>query len=342
MGSPKQTLQYRGESLLRRAALAALGAGCYPVIVVTGAYAEVSRREFEGLAVLEVLNPLWETGMASSVRAGVEGLIRAEGDATAAVLLLCDQPHVTSDVISGLVAAHRATGSPVVASTYGGSFGVPALFSRALFAELARLEGEAGAKQVIKRHASETHFLPFPCGEVDVDTPDDFSRLIEAGAIVRRATPADLPIIGRLGALLVREHHDFDPQRFLAASHRTPTDYASFIGAQLEDSDTAILVADDNGDVLGYAYAAVEGYDYMALRGPAGVLHDVIVDPEHRGLGVGRLLLDAALEFFRSRSVPRVVLLTAERNETAQRLFARMGFRRTMIEMTCELHDTAP
>jgi molybdenum cofactor cytidylyltransferase len=100
-----------------------------------------------------------------------------DADVDAAVLLLCDQPHVNADVISGLVAAHRATGSPVVASTYGGSFGVPALFGRTLFDELARLEGVAGAKQVIKKYASEAHFLPFPCGEVDVDTPDDFSRL---------------------------------------------------------------------------------------------------------------------------------------------------------------------
>jgi len=159
--------------------------------------------------------------------------------------------------------------------------------------------------------------------------------------IIRRATPADLPMIGRLGALLIEEHHDFDPRRFLAASQRTPADYASFMGAQLEDPDKAVLVADDNGDVVGYAFAAVEGYDYMALRGPAGVLHDVIVDPEHRGRGIGRLLLEATLAFFRSRGVPRVVLWTAQRNEAAQRLFASMGFRRTMIEMTRELDDPA-
>ncbi|HEX7318346.1 MAG TPA: nucleotidyltransferase family protein [Pyrinomonadaceae bacterium] len=182
MGAPKQTLQFSGQTLLRRAALAALGAGCSPVVVVTGAHAELSRRELEGLAVREVLNTRWETGMSSSVRAGVEGLINADPDANAAVLMLCDQPHVTSDVISNLITAHRANGRPVVASSYGGSFGVPALFGRTLFAELARLEGTAGAKQVIKRHASETHFLPFPGGEVDVDTPDDFSRLAAGDA----------------------------------------------------------------------------------------------------------------------------------------------------------------
>jgi molybdenum cofactor cytidylyltransferase len=176
MGSPKQTLQFRGESLLRRAALAALGAGCRPVIVVTGAHSELSRGELNGLDVREVFNTRWETGMASSVRAGVEELVSADADA--AVLLLCDQPHVTAEVIYALIAAHRTTGRPVIASTYGGSFGVPALFGRTLLAELTRLEGMSGAKEIIRRHASEAHFLPFPSGEVDVDTPDDFSRLI--------------------------------------------------------------------------------------------------------------------------------------------------------------------
>ena len=181
MGRPKQTLSYRGESLLRRAALAALGAGCRPVVVVTGAYAGLSRGELDGLDVGEVLNPLWETGMASSIRAGVEGLLGADADVAASVFMLCDQPHVTAEVVSGLVAAHRATGRPLVASAYGGGFGVPALFGRALFAELALLEGTAGAKQVIKRHTSEAHFLPLTGGEVDVDTPEDYSRLTALG-----------------------------------------------------------------------------------------------------------------------------------------------------------------
>ncbi|HEX8145440.1 MAG TPA: nucleotidyltransferase family protein [Pyrinomonadaceae bacterium] len=178
MGHAKQTLRFRGVSLLRRAALAALGAECRPVIVVTGAHSELSRRELEGLDAREVLNTRWETGMASSIRAGIEGIVSADTDAAAAVLLLCDQPHVTARVISGLVAAHRDTGRPIVASTYGGSFGVPALFSRTLFTELTRLQGKSGAKEVIRRHAGEAHFLPFPCGEVDVDTPYDFSCLI--------------------------------------------------------------------------------------------------------------------------------------------------------------------
>lgn len=178
MGSPKQTLQFKNNSLLRRATLAALDAQCRPVVVVTGANAELCRRELDHLDVREAFNPDWETGMASSIRVGIEGLVNMEPGIAAVVLLLCDQPHVTSDIISKLVTAHHATGRSVIASAYGGSFGVPALFSRRLFTELTELEGTSGAKEIIKRHVSETHFLRFPEGEVDVDTPHDFSRLI--------------------------------------------------------------------------------------------------------------------------------------------------------------------
>jgi ribosomal protein S18 acetylase RimI-like enzyme len=159
--------------------------------------------------------------------------------------------------------------------------------------------------------------------------------------VIRPATRADLPAIGRLGALLVRLHHDFDPQRFIPATPRTEQGYGSFLGTQLEVPDVFVLVADREGEVLGYSYAGLEGFDYMALRGPAGALYDIVVDPAHRGHGVGRMLLDATLAALADRGAPRVVLSTAERNEPAQRLFARAGFRRTMIEMTRE-RDGAP
>jgi len=156
-------------------------------------------------------------------------------------------------------------------------------------------------------------------------------------ATLRPAVPADLPAIGRLGALLVRLHHEFDPDRFIAATPQTEGGYASFLGTQLAEPNVVILVAERDGALLGYTYAGVEGRDYMALRGPAGVLYDIVVDPAHRGRGVGRMLIDATLAALQARGAPRVVLSTAERNEPAQRLFARAGFRRTMIEMTLEL-----
>jgi ribosomal protein S18 acetylase RimI-like enzyme len=160
-------------------------------------------------------------------------------------------------------------------------------------------------------------------------------------ATIRPAELTDIPALGRLGALLVRTHHDFDPKRFIKATSQTARGYGSFLGAQRGAPDVILLVAERDGQVLGYAYAGVEGYDYTSLRGPAGVLHDIVVDSAFRGQGVGRLLLGATLAALESRGAPRVVLSTAERNEAAQSLFTRAGFRRTMIEMTRELDGGA-
>lgn len=159
--------------------------------------------------------------------------------------------------------------------------------------------------------------------------------------LVRRATPADLPAVGRLGALLVRTHHTFDETRFIAATRHTEVGYASFLGTQLGERDVVVLVAEQDGQVIGYTYAGVEEQDWMSLRGRAGVLHDIVVDPERRRNGVGQMLLDSTIALLKSLGAPQVVLWTAELNEPAQRLFASAGFRRTMVEMTRDLDDVA-
>lgn len=159
---------------------------------------------------------------------------------------------------------------------------------------------------------------------------------------IRPATPDDLSAIGRLGALLVKTHYDFDPKRFMAPTRHTESGYASFLGSQLGREDVVVLVAAEGRTVIGYTYAGVEGRDWMSLRGPAGVLYDIVVDPAHRGRGVGRALLEATVAALRSRGSPQVVLSTADRNAAAQRLFESAGFRRTMIEMTRDPDDGAP
>lgn len=137
--------------------------------------------------------------------------------------------------------------------------------------------------------------------------------------------------------MLVREHYGFDQKRFIAPMPNLEQGYASFIGKQLQAGDAIVLVAERRGSVAGYVYATLEGYDYMSLRGPAGVIQDIVVDPDYRGQGIGRTLLDAVNAALAKKGAPRVVLSTAEQNEAAQRLFSRAGFRRTMVEMTREL-----
>lgn len=154
---------------------------------------------------------------------------------------------------------------------------------------------------------------------------------------IRPATRGDGEALGRLGARLVALHHGFDPQRFMAASAGTADGYGRYLASQIDDADTIVLVAEQAGQVVGYVYGTIEGVDYMALRGPAAVLHDVIVAPDVRRSGVGRGLVRAILDAFSAREAPRVVLSTAARNETARAFFEGLGFRPTMVELTREL-----
>jgi len=180
MGRPKQLLKYGGQTLVRRAALAAQEAGCNPIVIVTGAHVEGLEEELQGLSLLEANNPEWESGMGSSIRAGIQAVVKTSDKVTALILMLCDQPFVTSQVLRRLITARRETGREIVASRYGATVGVPALFGRAFFAELVRLEREAGAKQVIQRHLAQVHLVPFPQGEIDLDTPADLAGLLSS------------------------------------------------------------------------------------------------------------------------------------------------------------------
>ena len=159
-------------------------------------------------------------------------------------------------------------------------------------------------------------------------------------AVIRRATKADLPALGRLGALLMTAHYRFDQHRFLAPGTDAEEGYAWFLGTQLAETDAAIFVAERDGETLGYLYAALEPLSWKELRDEAGFIHDVVVDERGRRTGLAGALIHHATEWLRSRGASRVMLWTAEQNTDAQRLFERVGFRRTMVEMTMEITET--
>ncbi len=177
LGSPKQLVaDAEGQSLVRRAAETALASACRPVVVVVGASAEAVEAEVADLPVRVAVNAEWQTGLASSLRAGLSALTDA-CTLDAAVVMLCDQPHVTSALLDSLVAAYTDTGHAIAACEYGGALGVPALFGRALFPALASLTGDEGARRVIKNHAGPVTRVPFPEGVFDIDTPQDAQAL---------------------------------------------------------------------------------------------------------------------------------------------------------------------
>jgi len=157
---------------------------------------------------------------------------------------------------------------------------------------------------------------------------------------IRAAIADDVRALGRFGARLTALHHEFDPRRFIAPTPGTPAAYASFLGSQIGRPETVLLVAASEGTLAGYVWGGVEGTDYMSLRGPAGVVYDLFVDPARRRKGIGRLLMRAGLSSLEKMGAERVVLSTAHRNDAAQALFTSLGFRPTMVEMTRESGNT--
>jgi ribosomal protein S18 acetylase RimI-like enzyme len=153
---------------------------------------------------------------------------------------------------------------------------------------------------------------------------------------IRRAESNDLRALGALGALLVRTHHAFDNQRFMQPGVNIEDGYAWFLGTQLDESEAIVYVAERKGAIVGYVYGCIEPLSWKELRDRAGFIHDVVVMPEARRSGIARSLVEAAATWLESAGAPRVMLWTAEKNTSAQSLFARLGFRRTMIEMTRE------
>lgn len=173
LGQPKQLLEFRGQTLVRRIAQAALAAGCCPVVVVVGQDRESIAATLQDLALKLVPNEKWNEGIGSSIRAGVKAL----PDCDAVLIAACDQPFVSADLIRQLIRRHEDTGQPIVASAYSGTCGVPALFARRYREELLALPNEHGAKAIIARQSAEVATVDFPEGAIDIDTPADYRAL---------------------------------------------------------------------------------------------------------------------------------------------------------------------
>ena len=160
--------------------------------------------------------------------------------------------------------------------------------------------------------------------------------------VIRRAVEGDGATLGQFGAELLRLHHGFDAERFLPPGPHTEEGYGRFLSAERENADTVVFVAERAGEIVGYVFAGMEPRSWKELRDVAGFVHDVFVVERARGSGIGARLVEAAAEWLVAHGAPRVMLWTAEKNVDGQRLFERLGFRRTMIEMTREVPPAGP
>jgi len=161
---------------------------------------------------------------------------------------------------------------------------------------------------------------------------------VSPAVTVRPARSADLPALARFGAKLARAHHAWDPERFFAPEEPLEDGYAWWLGKELLNPRAVVLAAvARRGRVVGYAYGRIEPRDWNSLRDRCGVGVDLWVEPNARRSGVGRRLVEALVAALAERGAPRVVIGVAARNRDAQRVFARMGFRRTVVELTREV-----
>ena len=181
LGQPKQLIQFQSKTLVRRVVDAASEAGCQPILVVLGSETETElvqgiSSELKKTGGTIVANPNWKRGIGTSIRAGVQHLIEIAPGVEATVLLACDQPFVDRAVIEGLITLHHKTRKPIVAATYAGTLGVPALFDRSRLRDLLGLDDSAGAKSIILSNRDQVAEFPFPEGEIDIDTAEDRER----------------------------------------------------------------------------------------------------------------------------------------------------------------------
>ena len=178
MGRSKQMLEVDGEQLLQRTAKVALASNATKVMIVLGANEQAHRNSIQQLPVEICVNPLWQTGMGSSLKKGLQSLLELIPKLEAVIVMVCDQPKLTTIHVNQLIQTFKETDSPVVASYYANSAGVPALFDKSLFDELLSIENESGAKKIIQQHKELLTTIDFPQGAIDLDTPDDYQKFI--------------------------------------------------------------------------------------------------------------------------------------------------------------------
>ncbi len=176
-GRPKQLVQFRGKSLVRRVVDTAKDANCSAIVVVLGSKRKQIERELKETDAIVAENQDWRRGIGSSIRVGVESAVNQAPDLEAIVLLTCDQPFMKTDTIERLIAMREKTKKAIVASSYSETLGVPALFDRSCFQELLALDDETGAKAIILSNRDRVAEVLFPEGKIDIDTAADYEKL---------------------------------------------------------------------------------------------------------------------------------------------------------------------
>jgi len=178
LGSPKQLLEFEGSPLISRVAKTAVEAGIGEMFVVVGANAEQVLAELEMPGLRVVKNEEWKEGMASSIRAGLAAVEKADLEADGVMILVCDQPYLEAGTLREILQKQQSSGSAMAASVYQGKVGTPAVFHRSIFPKLMELKGDTGARKIFSAYADQVTLVQFEKGIIDIDTKEDYEKLI--------------------------------------------------------------------------------------------------------------------------------------------------------------------
>ena len=168
-GSPKQLLEINGENLIDRACQTALQAGCQPVLRVLGAHSEKILELPCPAGVDTLVHSGWEKGMGTSLSAGMAWILEARPDLDAVIVMLADQPAVTTRTLARLIERFESSSATLILCGHGETPGPPALFGALHFGELAQLDGDEGGRSVIRNHPDALATVPAPEAAWDID-----------------------------------------------------------------------------------------------------------------------------------------------------------------------------
>lgn len=174
LGRPKQLLRYKDQTLLQYSLNEARASDVQSIIVVLGANADVVQKEMSGDKVHIVINTHWQEGMASSIRTGINAIIKINPAIAGIILLVCDQPFMNSTLLNNMIMIHQKTGKKIIACSYGNTFGPPVFFHQLFFSELLQLTGDIGARSIVQQHPDDVESISFPEGRFDIDTEADY------------------------------------------------------------------------------------------------------------------------------------------------------------------------
>ena len=179
LGKPKQLLNYKGKTLLAHSLQIAIETQLQPIVTVLGANLDTLKQSIEPTNTNIVINQEWSEGMASSIRCGIEELVKIAPSIAGVIIMVCDQPYVTAKLLTDLVEKHEDSSKPIIASRYNNNIGTPALFDKTIFALLLSLKGDSGAKKIMKSNPDWVETVNFPFGEIDIDTSLDYELLMK-------------------------------------------------------------------------------------------------------------------------------------------------------------------